>query len=277
MAVDNIKKGSGGIAGLCVGDTEVSKAYLGSTLVYEKGGNRDYSLEYFTVEALSSGVVSLRGANFYQPTELWYRLNGGEWEQSVVEANGAVAEVNVVAGDIVEFKGAPVVASLNTVSYPSGMISTTASYKVYGNLKSLFIGSPTMQYDLTGQLSTSGNIFQGFFQNTNLTDASNLVLLPLATNATYYRMFRYDTSLTGAPKLEDATLTASCYEQMFDGCSSLSTVTCLATDISASDSIYKWLNGTAASGTLHCASTMTSSWIPGTNIPSGWTVVPLTT
>lgn len=271
MSVDNIKKGSGGIAGLCIGSTEASKAYLGSTLVYEKS-SRDYSLEFFTVEALSSGVVSLRGASFTQQTDLWYRLNGGEWEMSVVDLNGAIAEVNVVAGDIVEFRGAPTVAGINTVIYPFGMMNTTASYKVYGNLKSLFIGSPTMQYDLTGQLSTSGNIFQGFFLGTAIVDASNLVLLPLATNATYYRMFRYDTSLTGAPKLEDATLTASCYEQMFDGCSSLSNVTCLATSISAEDCISGWLNGTAASGTLHCAPTMTSSWIPGTNIPSGWTV-----
>lgn len=272
MAVDNIKKGSGGIAGLCIGSTEVSKVYLGSTLVYEKGGSRDYSLEYFTVEALSSGTVSLRGAGFTQSTDLWYRLNGGEWEQSVVEANGAIAEVNVVSGDVVEFRGAPTVAALTTVIYPFGMYNTTALYKVYGNLKSLFIDSPTSQYDLTGQLSTSVNIFQGFFQNSNLTDASNLVLLPVATNATYYRMFRNCIVLIGAPRLEDTTLTSSCYEQMFDGCSLLSELTCLATDISASDCIDKWLNGTATSGTLRCTPTMTSSWIPGTNIPSGWTV-----
>ena len=272
MAVDNIKKGSGGIAGLCIGSTEVSKAYLGSTLVYENCGSRDYSLEYFTVEALSSGVVSLRGASFTQPADLWYRLNGGEWEMSVVDLNGAIAEVDVVTGDIVEFKGAPTTTSLNSVIYPFGMMQTTASYNVYGNLKSLFVADPTSQYDLTGLLSVSVNIFQGFFQGTAIADASNLVLLPLATNATYYRMFRNDTSLTGSPKLEDATLTASCYEQMFDGCSSLSNVTCLATSISATDCITGWLNGTAASGTLHCASTMTSSWIPGTNIPSGWTV-----
>jgi hypothetical protein len=66
---------------------------------------------------------------------------------------------------------------------------------------------------------------------------------------------------------------------MFLNCSNLNSVTCLATDISASNCTGYWLNNVAASGTFHKASTM-SSWTVGPQgtydnvkgIPSGWTV-----
>ena len=61
--------------------------------------------------------------------------------------------------------------------------------------------------------------------------------------------------------------------EMFNGCSSLSYIRCIATDISASNCTYNWVNGVAASGTFKKASSM-SSWTTGNNgIPSGWTVL----
>lgn len=279
MAVDNIKKGSGGIAGLCIGSTEVSKVYLGSTLVYEKGGSRDYSLEYFTVEALSSGNVVLGSTT---SAALYYRVNGGSWDAATYDYNGATATVAVTAGDKVEFKGE---RDEITSQYPSygnrGLRYTTATFNLYGNLMSLFIGDSFENPDYTSANLSLSSLSVYSFCPANAVDASNLILIPLyaeihgmtgSTGIEYGRFFRNCTTLTGAPVLSDTTLRSSCYEQMFDGCSILSNVTCLATDISASDCIDKWLNDTAASGTLHCAPTMTSSWIPGTNIPSGWTV-----
>jgi hypothetical protein len=47
---------------------------------------------------------------------------------------------------------------------------------------------------------------------------------------------------------------------------------CLATNISASDCTYNWVNGVASNGTFTKVASM-SSWTTGTNgIPSGWTV-----
>jgi hypothetical protein len=61
---------------------------------------------------------------------------------------------------------------------------------------------------------------------------------------------------------------------MFWGCTNLNTITCLATNISASLSTSNWVrdagNGT---GTFYKAETMTSWPTTGNNgIPSGWTV-----
>jgi hypothetical protein len=57
---------------------------------------------------------------------------------------------------------------------------------------------------------------------------------------------------------------------MFDGCSNLSHVTCLATSGMGTNSVG-WLNGVAATGTFTKESSAT--WDTGVNqIPSGWTV-----
>ena len=61
---------------------------------------------------------------------------------------------------------------------------------------------------------------------------------------------------------------------MFNGCTNLNSITCLATDISASSCTTNWLKNVAATGTFYKASSMTS-WESGVSgIPTGWTVLP---
>ena len=84
-------------------------------------------------------------------------------------------------------------------------------------------------------------------------------------------MFSGCTSLTSAPALPATGLPIYCYYEMFKDCSSLNSVTCLATDISATGCTTDWLDGVASSGTLYKASGM-ADWSVGTNVPSGWTV-----
>ena len=60
---------------------------------------------------------------------------------------------------------------------------------------------------------------------------------------------------------------------MFYGCTSLNSVTCLATDISATDCTKDWLSGVASSGTFTKAAGVDWSGKTGFDgIPSGWTV-----
>ena len=59
---------------------------------------------------------------------------------------------------------------------------------------------------------------------------------------------------------------------MFYGCTSLRSIKCLATNISASDCTADWLSGVSATGTFTKASSM-ESWTEGASgIPTGWTV-----
>jgi len=60
---------------------------------------------------------------------------------------------------------------------------------------------------------------------------------------------------------------------MFFGCSKLSSVTCLATNISAAYCTTNWLYGVASAGTFTKAASMTS-WPTNSasGIPSNWAV-----
>jgi hypothetical protein len=60
---------------------------------------------------------------------------------------------------------------------------------------------------------------------------------------------------------------------MFQYCTNLNSVTCLATDISATNCTEDWLSGVATTGTFTKAASMTS-WGSGVSgIPSGWTTI----
>lgn len=86
-------------------------------------------------------------------------------------------------------------------------------------------------------------------------------------------MFENCSSITTAPELPAAVLEPYSYQLMFSGCTSLTYVKCLATNISASQSHYRWMRGVAATGTFVKNANMTS-WTTGVNgIPSGWTVI----
>ena len=63
-----------------------------------------------------------------------------------------------------------------------------------------------------------------------------------------------------------------CKFHMFEDCSRLNYIKCLATDISASDCTSWWVVGVASTGTFVKAPSM-ASWGAGTSgIPTGWAV-----
>lgn len=105
---------------------------------------------------------------------------------------------------------------------------------------------------------------------TSLTTAPALPATTLAASC-YQSMFRGCAKLTTAPSLPATTLENSCYYTMFYGCSKLNSVTCLATDISATVCTGGWLEGVAATGTFTKAAGV--AWPTGANgIPAGWVV-----
>ena len=112
------------------------------------------------------------------------------------------------------------------------------------------------------------NMFEGCI---NLTTAPEL---PATTLVTYcYRgMFYGCTKLTTAPELPATKLANYSYYYMFQNCSSLNKITMLATDISASSCLYKWVDGVALSGTFIKNAAMTSLPNGINGIPSGWTI-----
>lgn len=118
------------------------------------------------------------------------------------------------------------------------------------------------------------NCYQYMFVNcSNLAQAPALpaTILTYASQC-YFGMFGNCTSLTTAPELPASKPGYGCYEYMFVGCTSLSSVKCLATDITATNCTLGWLDGVSASGTFTKSANMSGWPINANGIPSGWTV-----
>ena len=111
-----------------------------------------------------------------------------------------------------------------------------------------------------------------FLGCTALTAAPALPATTLA-NVCYGMMFMGCTGLTVAPELPATKLVEGCYGYMFSGCTNLSSVTCLATDISATDCTKDWLKDVAATGVFTPANGDVA-WVKDSpsGIPTGWTI-----
>ena len=153
----------------------------------------------------------------------------------------------------------------------SAKFGGTAKFNAYGNVMSLINSENYQQVTGFTENYALARIFHGA---TNLISAEHLIL-PVTTlyNGCYYGMFKGCRSLTTAPELPATTLAPYCYEEMFYYCTSLNYIKCLATDISATECTYMWLNNAAASGTFVKNPDM-NDWPTGiSGIPSGWTVI----
>ena len=107
---------------------------------------------------------------------------------------------------------------------------------------------------------------------TSLTTAPELPATTLETSC-YRSMFQDCTSLTRAPELPATTLETNCYRNMFAGCTRLNYIKCLATNISASNSLTAWVTSVPFKGAFVKAADM-NSWRRGPDgIPPGWTII----
>jgi len=92
----------------------------------------------------------------------------------------------------------------------------------------------------------------------------------------YRGMFENCISLTVAPELPATELVEECYSGMFNNCHNLSSVTCLATEIDATDCTKDWLSdaGNSVSGTKTFITPSATNWSSDdSGIPNGWTRV----
>ena len=106
----------------------------------------------------------------------------------------------------------------------------------------------------------------------NCTNLTTVTLLPafVVEDGCYNSMFMNCSNLINAPMLPATTLKNNCYANMFRGCSKLSSINCMAKDISATDCTKMWLDGVASAGKF--VASAGTSWPSGTSgIPSGWT------
>ena len=153
----------------------------------------------------------------------------------------------------------------------SELPATTLEYQCYN---SMFYGCTKLTQAPALPATTLANRCY-YYMFEGCSSLSTAPALP-ATNLTqdcYNSMFSNCTSLTVAPELPAEILDSGCYSYMFYGCTKLKYIKCLATDISATNCTYNWVNGVASTGTFVKAAVI-ESWTTGdSGIPTGWTVL----
>ena len=156
----------------------------------------------FTLKALTAGTIVVNSPK----TGMQYSLNGGT-------KTAVTSEITVAVNDEVAFYG-----NGTEITYYNGTQITggTATVKLYGNIMSLV----DEENFATADTLTANYAFYCLFRdNTNLTDASGL-LLPATTltDSCYRSLFLGCEKLVSAPELPATELTRSCYYQMFSSC-----------------------------------------------------------
>lgn len=195
-----------------------------------------------------------------------YQINDGTWTNLTSSTAGTSFQVS--EGDVVKFKGDNARYASLPLSYTT-FSGSTAVFNVAGNVMSLLSST-----GFTGMSVVSEQYcFNRLFASTNIVTAENLAM-PATTIAmhAYSSMFQGCAQMVKAPELPALTLTNSCYNEMFRDCSSLSHIRCYATDISAYNCTYNWVNGVATAGTF-VKNTDMSGWSTGNDgIPTNWVI-----
>lgn len=274
------------VSKIMMGTEEVSLLSMGGETIPVSGSPAPtptpvYSAMPFTIEALGSGSFNINLADVSYSTD-----KGSTWETTT----GATT-INLSSGDTVQFLHSG--ASNSMLGNNTGI-----TFNVYGNIMSLLY-----EDNYIGQTSIDAN--RAFFQllkASNVVEADNLILpalslteycyygmfsgctlftaapeLPVATaftgNYAYGSMFKKCTSLTKGPDLLLPTLTNKCYSSLFDGCSSLNYVRCLATSGLTYDELSYWMYDVPAGGTFVRAAGVTWPSSKNYGVPSSWTIV----
>jgi hypothetical protein len=106
----------------------------------------------------------------------------------------------------------------------------------------------------------------------------SLVTAPSTLPATATKLNCYNGMFSGcihlemSPEIKATNLTEGSCGNMFNGCTSLNYIKCLATSLSPYSPTASWVRGVASTGTFVKNPNM-SSWTTGdSGIPTGWTV-----
>ena len=251
----------------------------------------DYSQDYLTFRVLTGGTIMWKAYGDLTKT-IQYSIDNGAWTDWTSTSDGAT--ISVQAGNLVRLRGTAYPYATSKDAY-SGFESGTATYEIEGNIHSLIYGD-----DFAGNNTMPDNtyMFCSLFKKSKATSAENLIL-PATTlrNYCYRALFSYATSLvkpcalpattlatgcywymfercaiTAAPELLAAALVQECYGNMFNGCSNLNTIKCMATSgFGTSKCLENWGTGVASSGVF--VKKTNTTWSSGASgIPSGWTI-----
>lgn len=151
-------------------------------------------------------------------------------------------------------------------------------YNIGWTYNAMFYNCPDLVY---APASLDATVIENGAYNAMFYMCENLITVPRIEATTVYddggvgcfeNMFYCCSKITSSPEIKlDVLPSRACYN-MFYLCDNLSTITMLASDISATNCLYRWVEGVASTGTFYKHPSINiPSGISG--IPNGWTVI----
>lgn len=263
--------------------------------------------EWLTFEIISGGTIYLRRGQYSSTKTISYKKNSSSSWTSLTANTGFTATITVNAGDKVYIKSSNTAWDGNSFSS-----STDCYFSVRGNILTLIHNdmiATSAKTNFIGSERDTSYILSSVFKNCNgIVDASNIVF-PVATNGIkgcfstlfanckslvkapkrlqcqlggvnigqvgeYNSMFAGCTALTESPIIMSSKLGQLSCKRMFENCSNLNKITCLAKEININESTSQWVSGISSTGTF--IKPRGVDWGYKTfsdGIPDGWTVI----
>ena len=270
-----------GAGGLYYGGNEISKAYMGNNLVWEKEEINPFIKEYFTIQSLEDNNtitfnkwVDDSGWNNMPDKPIKYSKDLNTWSD-ISFVYGWKNKIVLNRGEKLYLKG-------NNSTYGRKVQTSRYDYDSYaqiladkkidvmGNIMSLVYGDNFINNNTIESSCTFLNLFDS---NTKLVNAKDLILpATTLTDYCYSNMFKSCYALTTAPELPATTLTDDCYYNMFYSCYKLNYIKAMFTTTPSTTYTQNWVSGVSPTGTF--VKNSAATWnVTGTyGIPSGWTV-----
>ena len=255
---------NGTVSALAEGSTTITASVIDGKAEYTQISYIKESLSYevtvvpaidpmlatpLTMEATTAGTIVIKTPK----VNMKYKKNNDDLV--TISSNDDVT-ITVAIGDKVAFYGdGTTITSYNGTKISGG----SAQVKVYGNVMSLVDETGFADAKTLTTNSAFSNLFLG---NSQLANASGLQLPATTLTASCYaNMFNGCTSLTTAPKLPATELKDDCYNSMFWGCLSLTT----APKLPATELKLRCYNFMFNS----CSSLTTAPELPATTLATG--------
>ena len=216
-----------GAGGLYYGGNEISKAYMGNNLVWEKEEINPFITEYFTIQSLvDNNTITFtkysKNSNYIITDKpIKYSKDLNTWT-NISFVTGSTSKIVLNSGEKLYLKGnnsayGEKIQDKNSQSSNANILSS-GNIDVMGNIMSLVYGDDFINNNIIEPLA----FIYLFYNNNKLVNAKDLILpaTALASNC-YWSMFEGCTGLVSSPELPATTLADHCYCGMFSGCTGL--------------------------------------------------------
>lgn len=182
-------------------------------------------------EYLKFTTVDDNGSTYaFSKSGLEYSIDGGEW--TTLAANTKTQ--NVPKDSNIRFRG----HLIPNGSEGIGTFSSSGKFDAEGELITLLYG----EYYVGQTTKFNYYMFNGLFMNSNVVDATNLVIPNAMRDYYYYRIFMKCKSLTSAPSLPFSQVGYYSFSNMFSGCTSLTTIQPMTIGSNSEGSMYYMFN-----------------------------------